>query len=77
MAYAAGGLTGAFLFAETYPYIKELANGTYKGPVKISDSLGLTPGFFTLLLIVAALVMFWLAEIAEKRFARPDITDNI
>jgi uncharacterized protein len=77
MVFAAGGLTGAFVFAETYPYIQGLANGTYKGPVKINDILGLSPGLFTLLLIVAALVMFWLAEIAEKKFARPDITENI
>jgi uncharacterized protein len=77
MIFAAGGLAGAFIFAETYPYIQGLANGTYKGPVKINDTLGLSPGLFTLLLIMAALVMFWLAEIAEKKFARPDITENI
>ena len=77
MVFVAGGLTGAFIFAETYPYIQNLANGTYKGPVKISDALGISPGVFTLLLIIAALLMFWLAELAEKKFARPDITDNI
>jgi len=77
MLFAAGGLTGAFLFAETYPNIQNLANGTYKGPVKINDALGISPGLFTLLLIIAALIMFWIAEIAEKKFARPDITDNI
>jgi hypothetical protein len=26
---------------------------------------------------VAALLMFWIAEFAEKKFARPDITENI
>lgn len=77
MVFAAGGLTGAFLFAETYPYIRNLANVNYKGAVKINDALGISPGLFTLLLIIAALVMFGIAEIAEKKFARPDITDNI
>ena len=77
MVFAAGGLTGAFLFAETYPYIQDLANRNYKGPVRINDALGISPGIFTLLLIVAALVMFWIAELAEKKFARPDISDNI
>jgi len=77
MAFAAGGLTGAFLFAETFPYIQDLANRNYNGPVRINDALGISPGIFTLLLIVAALVMFWIAELAEKKFARPDITDNI
>lgn len=72
-----GGLTGAFLFAETYPYILNLANGTYRGPVKVNEALGMSPGLFTLLLIVAAVAMFWIAELAEKKFARKDITDEI
>ena len=75
--FLGGGLTGAFLFAETYPFIQKLANGSYKGPVKINEVMGISPGLFTFLLIVAAVIMFWFAEIAEKRFARPDITSEI
>lgn len=77
MVFAAGGLTGAFIFAETYPYIQNLANGSYKGPVRIDEALGISPGIFILLLVSAAAIMFWVAELAEKKFARPDITDNI
>jgi uncharacterized protein len=72
-----GGLTGAFLFAETYPLIQNIANSGYKGPLKINEVLGLSPGLFSLLLIVAAAVLFWLAEKAEKRFARPEITNDL
>jgi hypothetical protein len=72
-----GGLAGAFLFAETYPLIQNLATGSYRGPVKINEVLGLSPGLFSFLLIVAAIIMFWLAEAAEKKFARPDITENL
>jgi len=72
-----GGLTGAFLFAETYPLIQGLANSSYKGPVKINEILGISPGLFSLLLIIAAVIMFWIAEIAEKKFARPDITSEL
>jgi uncharacterized protein len=72
-----GGLTGAFLFAETYPYIKNFADGTYKGPVKINEILGLSPGLFSFLLIIAAVIMFWIAEKAEKRFARPEISNEL
>ncbi|HJZ40857.1 MAG TPA: YeeE/YedE thiosulfate transporter family protein [Bacteroidales bacterium] len=75
--YLLGGLTGAFLFAETYPLIQPLAEGAYRGPVKINEALGLSPGLFTVLLIAGAAVMFWLAEMAEKKFARPDITEQI
>ncbi len=75
--YVFGGLTGAFIFAETYPVIQSVADANYRGPVKINEVLGLSPGVFTLLMIAAAVVMFWLAELAEKKFARPEITDNL
>jgi hypothetical protein len=77
MVFFAGGLTGAFLFAETFPFIEKLANSGYKGPVKIDEALGMSTGVFILLLIIAAAVMFWIAEAAEKRFARPDITNEL
>jgi hypothetical protein len=77
MVFFAGGIIGAFIFAETYPAIQTLANGSYKGPVKINEALGISPGLFTFLLIIAAVLMFWIAELAEKRFSRPDITNEI
>ncbi len=77
MLFFAGGLAGAFLFAETYPLIETLANNSYKGPVKINEILGVPPGLFTLILITVAVIMFWLAEKAESRFARPDITREL
>jgi len=39
--------------------------------------MGISPGLFTFLLVIAAAIMFWFAEIAEKKFARPDITNEI
>jgi uncharacterized protein len=75
--YFLGGLAGAFLFAETYPLIKDIADGSYKGPVKINEVFGISPGLFTFLLIAVAAAMFWLAEKAEKRFARPEISNEL
>ena len=72
-----GGLTGAFLFAETYPKIESFALSGFKGPVKVDEWLGVSPGIFTFLLIVAAVLLFWIAEVAEKKFARTDITSEI
>ena len=77
MVFVAGGLTGAFLFAETYPYIEKLANSSYKGPVKMNEALGISPGLFTFLLIVAAVILFRIAELAERKFARPYITNEL
>jgi len=72
-----GGLFGAFLFAETYSFIEPLATGSFKGAVKVDEWLGVSSGVFTLLLIVAAVGMFWVAEKAEKKFSRPEITEKI
>jgi uncharacterized protein len=77
MVFFLGGLTGAFIFAEVYPSISKLANGYYKGPQKINEVMGISPGLFTFLLIAAAAAMFWVAELAEKKFARADISEEI
>ena len=77
MVFVAGGFAGAFLFTETYPMIEGMATAQYRGPVKINEILGLSPGVFTLILVAAAAGMFWVAELAEKRFARPDITNDL
>lgn len=76
LVFLIGGLFGAFLYAETFPLIQPLAMGSYKGPVRIDEWLGVSSGVFTLLLIVAAVGLFWLAELAEKKFKRPEITSE-
>ena len=69
-----GGGVGAFLFAETYPLIQSFHNSGSRGAVKLSESLGMNDSTFILLVVIVAVLMFWLAEKAEQRFARPDIT---
>ncbi len=77
LAFVIGGFAGALLFTETYPLIEGLANARYRGPVKINEALGLSPGLFTLFMVAAAAAMFWIAELAEKKFARPEITNDL
>ncbi len=77
IVFVAGGFAGAFLFTESWPLIEGMATAGYRGPAKINDVLGLSPGVFTLILVVAAVAMFWVAELAEKKFARPDITNEL
>lgn len=72
-----GGMVGAFLFAETYPFIQPLAMGNYKGAVRIDEWLGVSPGVFTFLLIVVAVGLFWVSGWAEKKFAKPEITTEL
>ncbi len=75
--YILGGAFGAYLFGLLYPSLEKLFLAGYKGPVKLSTTLGLSDGVFIFLVILAAVGMFWLAEKAEKKFARPDITAEL
>jgi hypothetical protein len=77
MVFVGGGLVGAYLFAETYPYVQSIAMDNYMGPMRVDEWLGVSPGVFTLLLILAALLLFWMAELAEKKYSRPDITSDL
>lgn len=77
MFFLGGGFLGAFLFAESWPLINGLANSGNKGPLRINEIMGISPAVFTLLIIIVAVGMFWLSELAEKRFARPDITSDL
>lgn len=77
MVFILGGFLGAFLFAESWPLIGEFANANYKGPVRINEVMGISPALFTFFLVVVAMLMFWLSEKAEKKFSRPDITNNL
>jgi uncharacterized membrane protein YedE/YeeE len=75
--YLLGGVFGAFLFGEFYPSLEKLFLSAYKGPVKLPETLGISDGVFVFLVILAAVAMFWIAEKAEKKFARPDISSEL
>lgn len=74
--FLGGGAVGAFLFAETYPLIQAFLVSGNRGPVKLSESLGLSDTVFIFLVTVLAIGMFWIAEKTEKKFARPDVTNE-
>ena len=77
LVYLVGGAFGAFLFGEFYPSLEKLFLAGYKGPVKLSETLGINDGVFIFLVILAAVAMFWIAEKAEKKFARPEISSEL
>jgi uncharacterized protein len=72
-----GGGVGALIFAETYPLIEDFHTRNNMGPVKLSESLGISDPVFIFIVTVVAVGMFWMAEKAEKRFARPEITNEL
>ncbi len=77
MFFIGGSLLGIFIFGETYPLWEKLYNAQHLGSIKLSDSIGLKDGMLALIVIVVAILMFWLGEKAEKRFKRDDIIKEI
>jgi hypothetical protein len=64
-------LTGAFLFCRNLSRHCGIANGDH-GDLSGSTRFWDFPRGIYLLLIGAAVCMFWIAEIAERKFARPE-----
>jgi len=77
MFFLGGGLIGILAFGWTYPLWEELYNSQHLGSIKLSDTIGIKDGLLALIVIIAAILMFWLGEKAEKRFKREDIIKDI
>ncbi len=77
MAYLGGSLIGIFAFGETYPLWKDIYMKNYLGGVKLSTTLGISDGLMVFGVIAMAVMMFWIGEWAEKKFRRPDITNEL
>ncbi len=72
MVFIIGLFIGVAIFGAGYNFWDGLYLAGYKGEPKISDALKLSDGVFVLLIIIVALGMFKVAEIAEKKFAREE-----
>ena len=68
-----GGLfLGVFIFGIGYNLWDEIYLAKFLGTPKVSDALGMRDGVFGLILIIIALAMFTVAELAEKKFPRKE-----
>jgi len=72
MVFIAGLFIGVTIFGAGYNIWDELYLAGNKGAPKISEALKLSDGFFVLIIIIVAMAMFSVAEIAEKKFAREE-----
>lgn len=77
MYFVGGSLIGILIFGQLYPLWENLHNSQHLGPLKLSDSLGIKDGVLGFIVIVAALLMFWIAEIVDKKFKREDISKEL
>jgi hypothetical protein len=77
MYFVLGSLIGIFIFGEMYPLLEGLYNSNYLGPVKFGDVIGVSEGTLAFIVVIIAVLMFWLGEKAEKRFKREDISKEV
>jgi uncharacterized membrane protein YedE/YeeE len=77
MYFIGGSFIGMLLFGQTYPVWEKLHNSQHLGSIKLSDTIGVSDGILGLIVIVAAVMMFWLGEMAEKKFKREDISKEL
>lgn len=72
MVFIVGLFIGVFIFTEGYPAWKEIYMAKFLGYPKISSILNISDGLLALLVIIAAIGMFWIGEWAEKKFPQPE-----
>jgi hypothetical protein len=70
MIFLAGALFGVFVFGETVSGFEPFFLSSYMGRFTLPEWLGLPVGVTVLLVVAMALLMFWGAEILERRFGR-------
>lgn len=70
--FIGGMLLGVLVFTEGYPLWESLYKANFMGYPTVNELLGLAPGILVLLIILAAMAMFWVGEWAEKKFPRKE-----
>ncbi|HSD22680.1 MAG TPA: rhodanese-like domain-containing protein [Anaeromyxobacter sp.] len=70
MIFLAGALSGVYLFGETVSSFESFFLSSYMGRFTLDEWLRLPIGATVLLVAAAALVLFWLGELAERHFGR-------
>ena len=74
MLFMLGGFVGAFLFGETERYFDHWYNNAgYYGRLTLDQVFGISPGALVLIIVLAALFLFWGGEQLERIFGRKDL----
>ncbi len=75
MLFMLGGFVGAFLFGETERYFDHWYNNAgYYGRLTLDQVFGVSASALVLIVVLAALFMFWGGEQLERVFGRKDLS---
>ena len=72
MIFIIGIFIGIFIFGESFPLLQDLFVAGDMGSPKLNQVLGISGGVLALLVILAAAIMFWIGEWAERKFPREE-----
>jgi hypothetical protein len=67
LVYTVGLFLGILIFTWVFPLIENIYNGSYLGNIKISEMLGLNDNVFVFLMVIVALVMFFIVTIIQRK----------
>ena len=72
MVFTAGMFLGILFFSEAFSLFEGIYYSNYLGPVKVYETLGLTPGVFAVVLILVSLISFIGARIIQNKVKKVD-----
>jgi hypothetical protein len=67
MVFTGGMLIGIFIFSEVYSWFEVIYTNYALGPIKIYDSFGISSSVFLFALVLAAMLIFVVVTMIEKR----------
>lgn len=70
--FVLGGLVGTFLFSETERLFHYFYNSSFYGRLTLMDVFHLSAGAVVFIMVLLALIVFWLNEWAVNKFKRED-----
>jgi uncharacterized protein len=72
LIYTLGLFIGILLFTWVFPVIERMYNGSFHGNITITESLGINNTLFVFLMVVAALAIFFIATLVQRKVKKID-----
>jgi len=72
MVFIGGLFIGVSIFTEVYPLIENMYLANFMGYPKLSEFINIGDGLMSLLIIVMAIIVFWLGEWFEKKYPQAE-----
>ena len=72
IVFSTAMLVGILIFSEFYPLLESFYNANFIGNITVFETLGMTAGWFLLILIVIALGAFYVTSIIQEKVKKVD-----